>query len=169
MVSSPNSSTADYLVPLTHYSFSNPASPPPRPDSTPTSPTTPIPESESTETMLDEEEPVEPGKSSNSKDSTVKYADVTVKTGDGGASSSSSSSTVKPNINGIETGVTLSAAGLEKLESSRSSSSGTKRPAQYANVGVSKPRLPSPVSLSAEGASSNGPSPGDPSDEEIRC
>lgn len=166
MISSPNSSTADYLVPLTHYSFSTPASPPPRPDSVPTSPTTPIPESQSTETMLDEEEPATPNETSNSTDSATKYADVTLLTNSSvGANSSSSNTsssavTVKPNLNGIETGVTLSAAGLEKYEGGRSSSS-SRRPAQYANV---KPRHPSPV---GGGSTSNGT--GHQSDEEIRC
>lgn len=169
MISSPNSSTADYLVPLTHYSFSTPTSPPPRPDSIPTSPTTPIPESESTETMLDEEEP---GTGKSSKDSSTKYADVTVNSSSSGANSSnaSSSNLNKPNANGIETGVTLSAAGLEKMDS-RSSSSGTRRPAQqYANVGVSKPRLPSPVKTGSGGAGASSNGTGNQSeDEEIRC
>lgn len=170
---SPNSSTADYLVPLTHYSFSNTTPTPSHPDSNPTTPTTPqIPESESTETMLDEDDPV----NGKCKDSGVKYADVTVKAGGANSISSGASNNNtnlnKANVNGIDTGVTLNAAGLDKVERS-TSSPGTRCPAQYANIGVSKPRLPSPVNLtSGSGGGGGGVTPtssGERSDEEIRC
>jgi len=125
--SSPNSSTADYLVPLAPYSFSSSSSRTNNgTDSVVTSPTSPpIPESESTQTLLEDDD--EEGAASNP--STNIYNSTKLQ----------NQSERKPN--GMENGLTLNPANLDK--------SSSRTPVPYANVGVKKP--------------------GRKPDEEIRC
>jgi len=118
---SPNSSTADYLVPLTP--LSNPTTPPPPPDSTVTSPTSPeMPESQSTETILDE------GETADREDLSPKDSAPPILPTKG---ESSKIADLKLNSNGIGSGITLSPASLEMVDK-------TKRPVPYGSIGAKK-------------------------------
>jgi len=121
---SPNCSTGDYLVPLTP--LSNPTTPPPPPEARGvTASSRPggtggtgceiMPESESTETILDEDEEEE----EEADSSTVQKS-----TGKGGSQRQ----------NGIDSGITLKPNALKE----ESNGSGSRHPAPYVNVGSKK-------------------------------
>lgn len=101
---SPNSSTADYLVPLTP--LSNPTTPPPPSDSTVASPCSDIPESHSTETILEDDEP----DTGQQREFSKNYKDRQRSNSKAGPSCS------RPNLtsalNGIDNGITLTPSSL---------------------------------------------------------
>lgn len=92
--------------------------PPPPPDSNVASPTSDMPESQSTETILDEEETADREREGAGGDAS-KIPNV------------STTDSKKPNSNGIDSGITLTPASLEMVDKS-------KRPIPYANVGSKK-------------------------------
>lgn len=162
---SPNSSTADYLVPLTP--LSNPTTPPP-PDSvltSPTSPTSDIPESQSTETILDDDEATDQREYPKIiRDSKGRHKSNSNASSGSGKASSSSSSSNKPRsskLNGIDNGITLTPSNLNaninvtvnpsSSDMSRGNPSSKKSSSNY--VGVETRKKPETRTV----------------DEEIRC
>jgi hypothetical protein len=106
---SPNSSTADYLVPLTP--LSNPNTPPP-PPSTVTSPCSDIPESHSTETILEDDDEA-CTVDVNSQVEAPKYTKNRFKSNlKAGSSLSSTPPSTNTIVNGIDNGITLNPSSL---------------------------------------------------------
>ncbi|CAG7732285.1 unnamed protein product [Allacma fusca] len=108
---SPNSSTADYLVPLTPYSFASTTTP-----GTDTMSTHTLPDSQSTQTLLDEDDQGE--KKEKRSEATTESAYPSTKV--------PSRKSQSPQ-NGIDTGLTLTPATLKDK---------TRRPGPYVNVGM---------------------------------